>query len=163
MQRRLLILTWASLGAAAAQQPALTAFTLEESDAGIQRRMGAPRRVSNGPGYRLLEYQTAPGAPEAGEFDFAFYFERPAGILIRVTRTFSEASPVDHLFPAPHSRFHRWRSSSAELSVRSCLLDRRRVLLAIGVARPGDRCRQLVLIRRSALSRFYPWLAAELP
>ncbi|MBI1786166.1 MAG: hypothetical protein HYR60_01270 [Acidobacteria bacterium] len=148
---------------AAAPEPVLTAFTMEESAAGIMRRMGAPRRVSNGPGYRLLEYQTAPGASEAGELDFAFYFERPAGILIRITRTFTEARPVDHLFPAPRSRFHRWRSASAELSVRSCLLDRHRVLLAIGVAKPGDRCQQLVLMRRSALGRFYPWLAAELP
>jgi hypothetical protein len=83
--------------------------------------------------------------------------------VVSVTRNFGEPQVVDDLFPAAETTVHSWPSTGTpKFRVRLRQLSGESLLLAIGTAKPGDRTTQLMLIRRSALKTFMPWLAEQL-
>ena len=82
--------------------------------------------------------------------------------ILSVTRNFDTPQDVDYLFPATQTSVHHWPSKGpAQFSLRLRQLSGETLLLAMGTARLGERTTQLILIRRSALKTFIPWLAEE--
>ena len=123
------------------------------------------------------------GAPaqvgEAGPANFSWYlqidnadthdhshillFRKEDRKLVSITRNFDEPLNVDAMFPANASRTYYFKSPNQPAwptRVRELAGDR--ILIAMGVAKPGERTHQLMLIRRSALPQYLPWLAGQL-
>lgn len=137
----------------------LLELRLQETPADLQRQLGPPAHVSNRPAYLLWEYQFGPGEREVGEYEIALYFGLPERTLLTATRNFPDGINVDGLFPSGESRAFTYTGKHGEkLSARARLLEGERILIAIGATQPGDLCHQLVLLRRDALPRFYPWI-----
>jgi hypothetical protein len=83
--------------------------------------------------------------------------------VLSITRNFENPQDIDDLFPAAETEVHHWRSEgSPGFDLRLRRLSGETLLLAMGTAGPGERTTQLMLIRRSALPTFMPWLAEQL-
>src|SRR5258708_14478415 len=84
--------------------------------------------------------------------------------IIQLTRNFDKPQNVDSILPASQTAVHYWPSKdAAQFSVRLRQLPGEVLLLSMGPARPDERTTQIILIRRSALKTFMPWLAEQLP
>ena len=142
----------------AAPPPGILSFTLEETPAQVLRLLGQPVQVDDsGPVYRSWFYQI--GNRDSHDFSHVLCFRGSASQLISVTRNFDEPQNVDALLPAAQTFAYQWPAAgSAQFLVRVRQLSGDRLLIAMGTARPGDRTTQLMLIRRSALPFFLPWL-----
>lgn len=80
-----------------------------------------------------------------------------------MTRNFAKPTQVTELFRGDQVRSHTFQSDpGAPLPARSRVLPGDRVLVAIGLSKAGDACSQLVLMRRTALKQFYPWIAKDM-
>ena len=171
MQRHLSLLVilaalWAATGNGADHRPApsILDFSLGERESDIVKKLGSPEHVSAGTSYRTLDYLLGPEERSDEDYDWTFYFERPSGALISVTRNFVLPVSVAALLKGGAIRSHTYQPGSrAALPVLSVTLTGDRVLVAIGLSKTDDACSQLVLMRRSALPRFYPWIAKDLP
>jgi hypothetical protein len=141
--------------------PSIADISLSSSKASIQERYGPPEHVREQPSSEFWDYNF--GSPDENDMGFAwsFNFEQPSGRLISVTRTFDQAAPVETLFPAKQGKTAT-SPGPASIPVLYRLLDDDRVLLAIGISRSSQPCNQLVLMRRSAVKYFYPWLSSQL-
>src|SRR5262249_28163508 len=95
------------------------------------------------------------------DFDLTFYFEEPSGKLISITRNYFRPKTVKNQFKAD-ARFHTWRDGRSVLHAASRELSRDRILIAIGIDNLEAPCSQAVLMRRSRLHYFYPWIAQDL-
>ena len=147
-------------GARGADRPApeLLKLTLRESAASIEKSFGPHSHSARGGGYSVLDFGADSSEHNDLGFEWTFYFEQPSGELLSVTHNLPEARNVDALFPASESRKHHGRGVSA----LSRALSGDRVLIAIGMVERGSGCSQLILMRRSVVERFYPWIAEGL-
>jgi len=84
--------------------------------------------------------------------------------LVSLTRNYHEPTLVDALFPASGTKTYYWQNGSQpRWRVRVHLLkDGERALIARGVEKAGQKTDQVLLIRRSALVSYLPWLAEQL-
>lgn len=156
-----LLLLGALLTAAPLQITEILRFTLEETPAQIARGMGQPVQVNDtGPNFNTWYYQT--GVLDNHEFSHVLLFRRADSKLISVTRNYHLPVDVAPLFPAAKSSIHHWPNAAApQLSVQVREYEGDRVLIAMGVPKPGAPTTQLVVIRRSALPIFFPWLKLD--
>ena len=139
--------------------PLILSFTLGETEAALARQLGPPEHASAGNVYRTLDYNFSDRADE--DFDWTFYFSQPGGTLLSVTRNFAKPSSVADLLTGPDVHQHVFHSGTSTMPALSRSLTGDRVLVAIGIAKPDQPCSQLVLIRKSALATFYPWIARD--
>ena len=108
-------------------------------------RLGTPVRTSNTPHFRVYDYDEM----DDREYAWSLVTDSSTGSPLCITRRFIIPQDFGVLFPPDHSRRHYSRGAVA--SVRH--LDANRVLIGIGR-------QQLILIRNTAVPRFFPWLAA---
>ncbi len=144
----------------------LLRFTLNESPEQVMTLLRRPDRIDDSAaGYQSWQYEF--GADEESDDNsppaWFVCINTARREVLSVTRNFDKPQDVDSLFPAAETAVHHWPSKqAAQLSVRLRQLGGEALLVAMGTAKPGERTTQLVLIRRSALKTFMPWLADQL-
>ena len=133
-------------------------FTLNESPQQIIRGLGRPVQVNDSdPNFRTWYYQT--DTIDNHEHSHVLLFRQGNEQLVSVTRNYHYPVQVDALFPASKSTIHHWPDARhPQLSVQVREYSGDRVLIAMGVAKPGQPTTQLIVMRRSALKTFFPWL-----
>jgi len=146
---------------------ALLRFTLDESPEQILKLLGSPTHIDDSlKGYQSWQYEPPPEEDTDDNNAPAWFVCVRASDrrVVSVTRNFDKPQDVDALFPAAETEAHHWPSKeTAQFSVRLRRLSGETLLLAMGASKPGDRISQLILIRRSALKTFMPWLDGQRP
>jgi hypothetical protein len=141
-------------------------FTLDESPEQIVRAMGRPDHIDDSsPRYLSWQYESPPDEANDDNTAPAWFFclKSENRQLLSVTRNFDKPQDIDDVFPAAQTTVHYWPAKDKpQYSVRMRRLSGETILLAMGTAKPGDRTTQLILIRRSALKTFLPWLDEQL-
>ena len=144
----------------------LLRFTLNESPEQIIALLGRPEHVQDSfAGYQSWRYDWPPGEENDDNSPPAWIvcIRTDNRQVLSVMRNFDRPMAVDDLFPAAETAVYKWPSKEApQFSLQLRRLSGESLLLAMGTAKPGDRTSQLVLIRRSALRTFMPWLAEQL-
>jgi len=140
----------------------LLKFSLNENPAQIGALLGNPVAVDEeSPSYRSWQYQI--DNADTHNFSHVLCIRKSDGQLISVTRNNDEPCHIDELFPPAESATYHWPPAGpAQFHVRTRRLSGDRVLVAMGVSAPGEPTTQLLLIRRSAMPLFLPWLADEM-
>jgi hypothetical protein len=145
----------------------LLQFTLDESPEEIVARLGRPNHIDDSSaGYQSWQYEFPAGEENDENSPPAWFvcLDTARRQVLSVTRNFDKPQEVDGFFPASQTEVHHWPSKDTpKFSVRLRSMPHEALLLAMGVAKPGDNTTQLVLIRRSALKRLMPWLAEQVP
>ena len=138
-------------------------FRLSETRAEVAKQLGLPAMVAGfGADFESWQYQLGPADDEEG-FSHQLVFRKSTGELISVARNFAPERSVDELFPVSESNTYFYpNADEPRLSVCVRKLSGERLLLAIGVSKPGQPTGQIFLIRQTELRVFYPWLADQL-
>ena len=90
-------------------------------------------------------------------------FRREDGKLVSVTRNFHFAVNVDALLPVKSTQTYYWpNETDRQWPVRVRRMANDRLVIAMGVANPGETTTQVLIIRRSVLRLFLPWLEDQL-
>ena len=136
----------------------IVALTLDEDRAAIARKFGSPAEVDDTqPGFE--SWYLRGDAQDQHEFGLVFCFRKADGKLVSVTRNLDPERTVDVLFPDAQTVTQFWPAADApQWGARVRTLDGDRVLLAIGSTAAGKPTGQLILMRRSALPIFFPWI-----
>lgn len=154
--------TSASLAAANAAVEAQIPFTLRETRDEIVQRLGHPKVAADfGSDYLSWQYQI----DTADHHDFSHYlvFRKANGTLVSVTRNYDKDQRVDALFPAPESFVYRVPNTGPRpYSVLVRLLSDDRVLIAMGISRSDQPVSQLVILCKTEIPFFFPWLFDQL-
>jgi hypothetical protein len=137
-------------------------FDLLESPRQVADKMGQPTQIADlGPGYQTWFYQVH--QHDKHDFSHTFCFRTQDRKLISIVRNTEYLENVDGSFPAAESGFYLWPNrEKPQYGVRVRRLDGDRLLVAMGVRKPGDLTTQLQLVHRSALRFFLPWLEEQL-
>jgi len=134
-------------------------FHLEERD-DVTRVLGKPSMVADfGADLRSWQYQI--GNADHDDFSHSVVYRRSTGRLVSVTRNLEPERNVDDLFPSSETCYFP-NPTEPKFAVRVRRLSGDRLLIAIGVAKPGQKTGQIVWIRESELVHFYPWIAEQL-
>lgn len=140
----------------------LLRYSLQETPAQLVRWLGAPVQIADSdPQFVTWYYQT--DVQDLHEHSHLLLFRKSDGKLVAVTRNFHIPVVVDALFPVAKSQTHYWPSESdRQWSVRVRRLGEDRLAIAMGTAKPGDTTTQVVILRRSGVRTFLPWLDQQL-
>ena len=140
----------------------LLRFTLEEDTAKVAGMLGSPAQVGEaGPNHFSWYWQLNP--EDHHDHSHILLFRKEAKKLVSVTRNYGEPENVDGMFPAGESRTYYWQNGAQpRWPVRVRILGGSRVLIAMGVAEPGQRTNQVMLIHRGELAGYLPWLEEQL-
>jgi hypothetical protein len=144
----------------------LLRFTLNENPQQILTLLGRPNRIEDSAGgFQSWQYEFS-ADEESGDNSppaWLVCLSVPKRQVLSVTRNYDTPQDVDGLFTASQTAVYYWPSKGTpQFSVRLRQLSADLVVLAMGTAKPKDRTTQLMLIRRSALKTFMPWLAEQL-
>jgi hypothetical protein len=133
-------------------------FTLDETPEQLARGMGRPAMVNDQEkAFQTWYYQT--DVLDKHEFSHVLLLRRPDNRILSVTRNYHYPVQVEALFPAGKSTIHHWPDDKhPQLSVQVRMFEGDRILIAMGVSKPGQATTQLIMIRRTALPTFFPWL-----
>lgn len=136
-------------------------FALDETPEQVTRLLGKPVQVADaGPAYFSWSYQK--DVSDLHEHSHLLMFRKSDNRLVSVTRNFHAPTSVDALFPKNSSKTYSWpNEKEPQWQVRVWHLSGQRIGIAMGVAQSGDTTTQVLLIRRSALPAFLPWLAEQ--
>lgn len=139
----------------------LMRYTLDESTEQLTRGMGAPVQIGDAsPGYLTWYYKT--DVLDQHDFSHLLMFRREDGKLVSVTRNFHFAVNVDALLPVKSTQTYYWPSETdRQWPVRVRRMGNDRLVIAMGVANP-ETTTQVLIIRRSVLRLFLPWLEDQL-
>ena len=144
----------------------LLRFTLNENPEQILTMLGRPNRIDDSvAGFQSWQYEFSSDEEPDDNTPPAWFvcLSTSRRQVLSVTRNFGKPQNVDIILPASQTTVHYWPSKdAAQFSVRLRQLPGEVLLLAMGTARPGERTSQLILIRRSALKTFMPWLSEQL-
>ena len=140
-------------------------FQLRESRTEVAKQLGLPKMVAPfGADFEAWQYQL--GEVEEEGFSHQLVFRKSTGELISIARNYASERTVDEWFPEAETTAYFYSSPSdpkkIEYSVRVRKMHGGRLLLAMGVSRPGQVTGQIFLIRDTELAVFYPWLAVQL-
>ena len=136
-------------------------FQLVESESDVRKCLRQPAMVADFGRYRSWQYQI--GEVEHDDFSHALVFRKSDGRLVSVTRSYNPERNVDVFFPPTETTAHWFRTArQPDFAVRVRKLNGGRVLIAAGTSKSGQTTGQLVLMLRTELQHFYPWLAEEL-
>jgi len=124
----------------------LATLSLSTPPSDVRTHFGAPDRASCKSELCIYDYDEF----ERGEYGWSFVFEVATERMLCITRRFTVPQDLATLFPSTSTTRHESRRG-AVASVRR--LDPGRIL--IGISR-----QQIVLVRASAIARFFPWIAS---
>lgn len=140
----------------------LLQFTLDETSAKVATMLGAPAQTGEAGPAHFSWYLQIDNA-DTHDHSHVLLFRNEDKKLVSITRNFDEPLNIDGLFPAESSRTYYFKSANQPAwPARVRELAGGRILIAMGVAKPGERTNQLMLIRRTALPQYLPWLAEQL-
>ncbi len=128
----------------------------------IAARFGSGAHSVRGNGFAVLEFGDDSADHSDLGYEWVFYFDMPGGAIVSATHNSVAGANIKPYFPAEETRVHLYKNGSITMTAMSRVLAGDRVLIAVGAANPENECSQLVLIRRAALKRFYPWIAEDL-
>jgi hypothetical protein len=133
----------------------LLRLTLTEDAKWVQDHFGKPDSVTNGRGFQLLQYacRNQTREHEDGEFEWSFYFDRPSGQLVQVALRPEAKTTV----PKAKLKRYEYREGGATLNVEAGPVSDEAWLVAIGMTEE-HQTDHFILIRKSALPRFYAWI-----
>jgi hypothetical protein len=144
----------------------LLRFTLNENPEQVIALLGRPQRIDDSmAGYQSWQYEFSADEQNDDNSPPAWFvcMNTAKRQILSVTRNFDNPQDVGDVFPTTQTAVYYWPSKDApNYSVRLRALPGDVLLLAMGTAKPGERTTQLILIRRSALKTFMPWLAEQL-
>ena len=147
---------------AAEEERDLVRFTLEEDTTKVAAMLGAPAQVGEAGPHHFFWYLQL-NVVDDHDHSHILLFRKEDKRLVSVTRDYGEPKNVDSLFPVAESQTYYWQNGTQpRWPVRVRMLSGNRVLVAMGVAGPGQRTNQVLLIRRSAMAGYLPWLQAQL-
>jgi len=137
-------------------------FLLTETKNEVRRALGQPRLVADfGKDYLSWQYQI--GNVDHEEYSHVLVFRKSEDRLISITRNYESERSVDALFPPGETTaYHYAGPENPRFSLRLRRLSGGRVLMAMGISKPGQVTGQLVLMRQAELRYFYPWLFEQL-
>jgi hypothetical protein len=137
----------------------LLGFDMNETPSDVVSRLGRPDSVDDSlPNY--ISWLFKLGAQDEHDYGFILCFRRSDQKLVSVTRNFEPEAVVDHLFPEGSFVVRHWPSDeNPQFSIRVRALSGERLLDAMGSAEEGKPCGQLILIHRTVVPIFFPWLA----
>ena len=137
-------------------------YSLEETPAQLLRWLGKPVQIADSDSQFLTWYYQT-DVQDLHDHSHLLVFSKSSGKLISVTRNFHFPVTVDALFPEAKSQTHYWPTDAdRHWSVRVRVLGEDRLAIAMGVRQTGDSTTQVVIIRRSQLKTFLPWLDERL-
>jgi hypothetical protein len=141
-------------------------FTMDEKPAEIVRLIGKPGRVDDtSRNFQSWMYDAADDEDHDDNLPPAYIICLRNGDqqIMSITRNYDEPQDVEALFPAGSASVYHWPAKEApQFSVRLRSLPGEKLVLAMGTSQAGQKTTQLILIRRSALPQFMPWLAEQL-
>lgn len=138
----------------------LLRYSLEETTQQIHRGLGAPVQIADA-GPEMVNWFYKTDVYDQHEHSHQLLFRKSDGKLLSVTRNFHFPVNVDALFPEGSAT--RTYKFNAEWSVRVReTLSGQRLIIAMGVDKPGDTTTQIAVMRREVVPLFLPWLARQL-
>jgi len=144
----------------------LLRFTLNENPEQILTMLGRPNRIDDSvAGFQSWQYEFSNDDELDDNTPPAWFvcLSTSRRQVLSVTRNFRKPQNVDDILPASQTAVHYWPSKdAAQFSIRLRQLPGEVLLLAMGTATLGERTTQIILIRRSALKTFMPWLAEQI-
>jgi hypothetical protein len=136
-------------------------FSLNETPAQVEEKMGQAQNVMDHGPYRTLQYMI--NVLDRHDYSHSLVFLRETGELVSVTRNYEFAEFVDALFPEKLTDRFWWpNKEKPQYGARARRLSGDRLLLAFGSLEKGQPTTQLMLIKRSALQAFAPWILPQL-
>lgn len=138
-------------------------FTLTETRAEVSKQFGLPTLANSlGSDFEVWQFQIGPIDDEG--FSHQLVFRKSTGTLISITRNFASEKNVDHLLPEGESTTYFFPDDAGKpaYGVRVRKLPGGRLLIAQGVSKPGQLTSQILMIRESEVSQFFPWLARQM-
>lgn len=137
-------------------------FQLNESWDQVGSKIGQPKLVADfGVDFKSWQYQI--GAVDEHEFSHQLVFRKSTRQLISITRNYEPQENVDRFFSERDTTVHHFPDAKEpQFSIRLRRLSNGRVLMAMGISKPGQPTGQLVLMLESELRNFYPWLFRQL-
>lgn len=136
-------------------------FSLNENLDQVFEKMGQPANIMDHGMYRSLQYLI--NVLDRHDYSHSFVFVRDTKELLSVTRTYEFPEIIDGLFPRKGTDvFWYPDAEKKEYGARARRLSGDRLLLAFGSTEPGQPTTQLMLIKRSALPAFAPWILPQL-
>lgn len=154
------ILSLLLLFAGATHSPSPFDLSLDATPSVIAAKLGPPDHVREEKTFRIWDYNL--GAADENDMGFAWtFFFDGKGELLSITHNAGGGETASRFFGDL-----TWQRASSpapgSLPVVFARSGDDQVALAIGISNAGQPCNQLILIRRSALERFYPWLREKL-
>jgi hypothetical protein len=137
-------------------------FRLSETRSEISKQLGLPVLAAPfGDDFESWQYQIGPTEEEG--YSHQFVFRKSTGTLISMARNYQPERNVDDLFPSAETTTHFYpNAEKPTFSVRVRRLSGARLLIAMGVSKPGQNTGQVFLIRETEVRFFLPWLAPQL-
>ena len=124
--------------------------------------MGAPAQVGEA-GASHFSWYLQIGVADSHDHSHVLLFRRADKKLVSITRNFDEPTNVDVLFPPEATNTYSFKSANQPpWPTRVREIDGNRLLIAMGIGKAGERTTQLLLIRKSVLAQYLPWLAEQL-
>ncbi|MBY0503309.1 MAG: hypothetical protein K2X03_05350 [Bryobacteraceae bacterium] len=149
-------------GATADTRHELLRFTLDETTTEVATRLGPPSHSADA-GPANFSWFLQLDVADHHDQSHVLLFRKSDRKLVSITRNYREPVQVDSLFPLAASHTYYFRADNQPpWPVRVRLIGKDRLLIAMGVATAGQRTDQLLLIRRSALPGYLPWLADQM-
>ena len=109
---------------------------------------------------RYLNWHYQTDVADMHDFSHLLQFRKSDNRLVAVTRNFDIPVSVDALFPAAKTSVRIWPGDPLKKwGVRVRVLGEDRLAIAVGTTKPGELTTQVLIVRRSALRQFFPWLA----
>jgi hypothetical protein len=132
--------------------------SLETRDDAAQP-LGTPAMaVDFGNDFRSWQYQI--GNSDHDDFSHSVVYRRSTGKLVSVTRNYEPERDVDVLFAGATTHYFP-NADNPKFCVRVLKLSGGRLLIAMGVSKPGQKTGQILWMRASEVIHFYPWLAEQ--
>lgn len=138
-------------------------FHLTETRAEVSKLLGPPKVVSAlGDDLELWQYQIGV-AEDDEEFSHHLVFRRSTGKLISASRNFETDRDVEWLFAGGRDSVYWFTGNEgARYGFRVLQLADDRLIVVPGSSAPGKPASRIMLIRRSELKYFFPWLDGEM-
>lgn len=141
----------------------LLEFKLDETPEQVARRLGNPAQVVDA-GVHHLAWHYRTDVEDNHDLSHLIVFSKRDRRVVSVTRNLNAAVRLDSLIGSPEKavRYHWPERGNPLLTVRVVQLTANRLLLAVGEDEKTHETQQLLMIRRTALRQFLPWLDARL-